>query len=382
MHSSRGCMASSGKAINEQLGASQRGPTPVPNDDAGGSPRPSSRSVQWSRAFGALVIAAAMAGCGGGSSGGGGGGGSGSSGGGSSPGAGPVNCDAIGGGGEGYAVGVCTQQAAAQLQAVDATVVTDAAAQAYTLNLAFPTSLPAGLSGSTTFTAAANRTPDNVRNVIGVLRGAAYESPRGASAPNPPYVALTSFQTVTDLSSSGATQSFTYTAFGIWEEAQNDNGGYFGPWYSPIGSTTIKDWSSQPHTYSGVVAGVLSPYRAVEGRNAWTYGFSAKITIAVGADGRIIPSGSIVSDVMASYPSGVAPVAVPISALTIQQATTDRINDVLTGAVVGPDLAAGAFRANYFGSSGSPAREMAGQIQFRTLGGVLAVGAFGLRQTD
>jgi hypothetical protein len=293
-----------------------------------------------------------------------------------------VNCEAIGGGGEGYAVGVCTQQAAAQLQAVDATVVSDAASDGYTLNLAFPASLPAGLSGSTSFTAAANRTPDNIRNVIGVLRGAAYESPRGAGAPNPPYVALTSFQTVTDLSSSEATQSFTYSAFGIWEKAQNNNGGYFGPWYTAIGSTTIKDWSTQAHTYSGLVAGVLSPYRAVEGRNAWTYGFSAKITIAVGADGRIIPSGSTISDVIASYPSGVTPVPVPISALTVQQATTDRTNDVLTGALVGPDLAAGAFRANYFGSSGSPAREIAGQFQFRTLGGVLAVGAFGARQSD
>lgn len=344
----------------------------------GGSPRVARNFPRVSRAFAAIAVAFAVIGCGGGSSGGGGS----DSGSGPAAGGGAVasGCEASAGGGDGYALGVCTKALAAQVQAVDASVM--AVPGGYTLTLGFPATLPASLSGSTSFSEAANRTEVGVRDVIGVLRGAAYEDPRGNAPPTPPYVALTSFQTITNVGSTQPTQSFIYSSFGIWEKAQTADSGYFGPWYGALNSAAVKDWPISAHTYKGSLAGVLSPLRVVPGRNSWTYGFSADITITVGADGRIIPSASTISNLIASYPGQVAAVPLTIATLTVEQAASDSRNDLLTGTLTGPDLGASAFEASYFGPVHSPGQEIVGRFRFKTLGGVLAIGSFGARQQD
>lgn len=101
----------------------------------------------------------------------------------------PVVCTATDGGGSGFALGVCADTVTAVFQPVEATVLpTDA--PSYALSLTAPATLAQITLNSS------NRLPVGTRDIVGELRGEAYEADSDASLATlvPPYVALIDFR--------------------------------------------------------------------------------------------------------------------------------------------------------------------------------------------
>ncbi|MFP5406101.1 MAG: hypothetical protein ACLGHY_07095, partial [Gammaproteobacteria bacterium] len=151
---------------------------------------------------------------------------------------------------------------------------------------------------------------------------------------------------------------------------------------------SVNNWPTSARTYEGWAVGVLGPYHPARdtgrGGIAYIYGFSGKVSITVGADGRIIPSANALSELRASWPastvSGIDSDPVSLGELAIQQAAGDTPNGTVTAALTG--VSDSAFEAQYFGAQASPAQEIAGRFRFKTADGVLVTGSFGARQVQ
>lgn len=305
----------------------------------------------------------------------------------------PVVCTATDGGGSGFALGVCADLVTSVFQPVDATVLpTDAPSYALTLTA------PATLAQITL--TSANRTPVGTRDIIGELRGEAYEADSDASLTTltPPYTALIDFRrawnylTVAPLDDSNTVVPVPeFASFGVWERfaTASFSDGFFGSWYAPMPGADLLD--VRPTTlrdYAGVAVGVLSPAEP-GGTYSRSYGFSAQVTIS--ADNNGVVSGAI-SDLRISYGPQDALVVEPVSLKVLSFASPSNLAgqpvtaSLLTSTGTGAD-ATGAVEARFFGaSSGAPAsqgKEIAGRFKFQTTDGkLLGVGSFGVRALD
>lgn len=351
-------------------------------------PGPGSTVAARARGFLVLPVAIALAACGGGSS----------TGGLPLPTA-PVVCTATADGGAGFALGVCADSATSAFQPVEAVVSPDDA-PSYAITLAFPPRLPAGLSVSLAFTVA-DRTPQGTRDIVGELRGEAYEADADASPATlaPPYTALIDFRrawlnsAALPLTDANAVMPpLAYASFGVWERfaTASLSDGHFGGWYaSRPGADAVDTRPTTPRQYSGVAVGVLSP-SSPGGLYARSYGFSAAVTVS--ADRNGILSGAI-SQMKISYGAQTALVVepVPLKVLSFtspgnfagQPSTAALVTSIGSGAD-----ATGAVEARFLGATGgSPAslgKEIAGRFRFQTTDGskLIGVGSFGARAPD
>lgn len=305
----------------------------------------------------------------------------------------PVVCTATDNGAAGFALGVCADTVTAVFQPVEATVIpTDA--PSYALSLTAPATLAQITLNSS------NRLPVGTRDIVGELRGEAYEADSDASLTSlvPPYVALIDFRRAWNyLTASPLTDANTvvapleFASFGVWERFATASfaDGYFGGWYAARpGADALDARPTVVRQYSGVAVGVLSPAEP-GGTYSRSYGFSA--TVSISADNNGIQSGAI-SDVKISYgPQDalvVEPVALKVLSLTnpINLAGQPSTASLVTSTGSGAD-ATGFVEARFLGStSGSPSsqgKEIAGRFRFQTADGkLLGVGAFGVRAPD
>lgn len=323
-----------------------------------------------------LATAIVLAGCGGGSSGGG-----------VPPPPPVVQCTATDGGGTGFALGVCADLITAAFQPVEATVVPGPASE-YAIALTAPATLPQVVLTT------ANRTPVGTRDIIGELRGEAYEADSDASNLTllPPYVALIDFHRAWHHSESTQTDSPTvpllqFASFGVWEHFAKSSfaDGYLGSWYAARPASDGSDLRpTLTRNYSGVAVGVLTPAVPGGGGYSQSYGFSATVTLQ--ADNNGIQSGEI-SGMKISYGPPDALVVEPVALKTLAISNPINLSPPSTASLVsstgtGAD-ASGTLEARFFGSGATPAdqgREIAGRFRFQTSDGKLfGVGAFGVR---
>lgn len=308
----------------------------------------------------------------------------------------PVVCTATDGGGSGFALGVCTDTVTAAFQPANATVV-PSASPSYELTLTAPATLPQIRLTS------ANRTPVGTRDIIGELRGEAYEADADlASDPQhvnlvAPYAALIDFRTAWRFDQSqpdatNALQAMTYASFGVWERFATTSyaDGYFGGWYAAWPSAVLTtNWPTGARSYTGLAVGVISPSNpasAVALPQARSYGFSATVTIDVDSTGKILESSRITGLRIATSGTGFNLTIgdVPLDPIAFVWGSTNAVNQPVSGALVGtgganPD-STGSFEASFYGSndaSGEAGVEMAGRFSFETGNGLRAVGAFG-----
>lgn len=302
----------------------------------------------------------------------------------------PVVCTATDNGAAGFALGVCADTVTAVFQPVEATVIpTDA--PSYALSLTAPATLAQITLNSS------NRLPVGTRDIVGELRGEAYEADSDASLTTlvPPYVALIDFRRAWYFEDSPAADPtivppLEFASFGVWERFATASfaDGYFGGWYAARpGADALDERPTTTLQYSGVAVGVLSPAEP-GGTYSRSYGFSAKVTVSANNNG--ILSGAI-SDVKISYGPQNALVVetVPLKVLSFssplnpagQPSTATLVSSTGTGAE-----ATGAVEARFLGStSGSPAsegKEIAGRFRFQTTDGsrFIGVGSFGVRE--
>lgn len=330
------------------------------------------------------IVAAVLAGCGGGSS------------------SGhhrvppPPPCISQASQGDGFAIGSCGRTVTNVFQPIDTAVAVPADVDSYALTLVFPATLtgPGGtsLDGTTDFTAA-NKAPE-VRNVVGVLRGQAYENPAQPGSLNPPYVALTDFFTSREHTAAPASAPLlmlTYASFGTWEKfAGTDfDEGYLGGWYSGRPQSTSNLAPTTGVQYSGQVVGIIAPespaaQSALNGR----FGFSGPITIDVGAASilsatigqlkvtfRLAGDTNLSEDELALRAIGLGPSVGAAPAML-----EGTLHDGGGGQPGDASVASGAYEARFFGAPGHQGEEIAGRFRFRTSNGLVAVGSFGARQ--
>lgn len=300
-------------------------------------------------------------------------------------------CNSLNSSSTGFAVGVCTSPQGSKLH--DITAVVTGNPDDYNLNLTFPSYLPSTLSGPVSF-AAANKTPERTRDVLGAIRGVAYENPAGEGYP---YTALTSFKNVYSPASATQMSGFDYADFGTWERHISRGEMYVGAWYKPSAASTSNQWSGQTRQYSGWVVGAITEYRAFGDTlptraNIRTYSFSAQIDVQVAADGSIVASGSSIHDLNVSYPDStnrsgdLSTFEAILNAdrtvfgpLKMQSIVADSIRDgVAAGDIIVP-LASGRYELKFFGTTADPARELAGRFRFTTGSGQNAVASFAAR---
>lgn len=334
-----------------------------------------------------LATAGGLAACGGGSSGGvntGGGGG-----GGAAP------CFSTQGGGSGFALGSCLSTQTSVFQPVTASVVVAAGVVAfpstdgYTLSLTFPSALQSFDETALAFTAS-NQPPASDRNIVGVLRGQAYESPLHTEL-TPPYVALTDFHRNWSFDKEPASNppllAMSHASFGTWEKFPNSttNDGFLGVWYAPRGLSNDATWPLGPAdiVYEGRSVGVIAPAGSASAPLAQPFGFSAHVLITVdGGTGRI-KSGQLdnmqisyrTSSGLAYGDPGVKAIALSTGTGTSPNATTGVLSTAAGG--TGANLVSGDYEAKFFALSGPAGAELAGQMRFTTDSGLVGIASFG-----
>lgn len=329
------------------------------------------RAVQFlGRALPAVLFAGVLAACGGGGGGGGGG---------SAP---PQPCDSQTSRGPGFALGSCEPTTTNVFQPIEANVIVNGI-DSYTLTLDFPDDL-AALEGTTGFTAA-NKPPDDLRNIIGVLQGQAYESPPKGEDLVPPYTAVTDFFQAVAYEDQGRLPAFAFASFGIWEKFAGSgrdgfNEGYLGVWYAPRPGAIVQHASTLGATYVGRVVGIVGDGvgepKAIGGR----YGFSARITIEV-AGGRIM-SARLGDLTISSQPARGTVIASELALNPVVFGESSQSSDPLTGALGSAagneaSITSGEYQARYFGVAGNFGREIAGRFRFTTSNGLVGVASFG-----
>jgi len=287
----------------------------------------------------------------------------------------------------GFSLGVCADPPSTVFMETGATVVPSATPRGYTLTLAFPAGQPASLGGTYSF-GTANKTAFGVRDLIGAVRGEAFEEP---PAPRGAYTAITGFHRHWDgvsLPEANASE-FAHIDFGVWERAGTETPDtYFGVWHAQWNPAALNEWPTEARVYEGLAVGVLGPHRAAgdthsDRQGVTTYGFSARVRIAVDASGRIVESGSSISDLVVSFPDPLEPQSrsltedVGVAAMPIRQDSGGASPAPVTGVLATTDGGPSAFEAQFFGTSDQPATEIAGRFRFRTAGGMSAIGSFG-----
>lgn len=298
-----------------------------------------------------------------------------------------VRCTALDGGGSGFSLGVCTNPttlvATSAFQPIEATVL-PGADSSYALTLTAPAKILSVAFGP------GDETDSGVRDIIGAVRGTAYEKDADPSKPDslilpvPPYTALVDFRNSWDAVADPEVLllQLEFANFGYWEQFTDKaaDGGFFGGWYSKRTETAVtNDRPSGQTAYSGFAVGVLSPAEP----GARSYGFSA--TVNVVGDNNGVQSGEIKAMkisyrdsanklIILDVPLNDLVFAEPVNDLAGQAATTDLL--VSTGSEVVP---VGRVEARFFGSTTSQGAEIAGRLRFQTADGMRGVGAFGAR---
>lgn len=333
----------------------------------------------------AALMAGSLAACGGGSSGGvnvGGGGG------GTQP-----PCVSTQGGGSGFALGSCLATHTSVFQPVVAGVIVTAGVTAFPsedgflLSLTFPAALALMDEATIGFTKD-NQPPSSERNIVGVLRGQAYERPLNTQL-TPPYVALTDFHRNWTYTANPVTDppllQMSHASFGTWEKfaGSTTNDGFLGVWYAQRGNQANKDtWpiSGADTTYLGVAVGVIAPDDYPAAALDQPYGFSAPVSITVDGTGRI-RAGEI-GPMTIRYGSSLTPSTVLIRPILLSAgggSTKGMTTGTLFTTPAGTDmnLTAGDYQANYFDFPTASGAELAGQLRFKTDKGLVGIASFG-----
>lgn len=303
----------------------------------------------------------------------------------------PLACQSTAGGGSGYALGACGTTGVNVFQPIPETVAIGGV-DSYVLALDFPAHLPQALDEPGVSFLAANKPPADERNIVGALRGQAYESPNNAVL-QPPFVALTDFYRswhyLTPVADPPA-QALAYASFGTWEKfplVSNATEGYTGPWYAGRSLAPISNWpTGAARSYAGYVVGVIGPDGSAGAALGRLYGFSAPVALSVDGAGSITAGqvGPLVISFQAAGQTG----------LTTQTLSINTISFVQTGGVspgqllgslqalagAGAGLRSGEFEARYFGAVADFGAEIAGRFRFTTTSGLVAVAAFGAKR--
>lgn len=323
------------------------------------------------RAVPAVVAAGVLAACGGGGGG---------SGGGTAP---AQPCDSQTSRGDGFAIGSCAATTTNVFQPVDAKVAVNGV-DAYTLTLVFPADL-VGLNESAVPFDAGLKPPDELRNIIGIMQGQAYENPKQGTDIQPPYVAITDFFEASNYADNQAQPSFRHASFGTWEKFAGSgptgfNEGYLGIWYAERPGAVVVDDAPTSATYKGRVVGIVGDGsgepKAIGGR----YGFSAPITVQV-ASGRI--TGAQLGDLtISSQAAGGTLVAHDLAMNQVVFEASSQPPGILSGTVSSlggneASITGGVYEARYFGVRGDFGRELAGRFRFTTSNRLVGVASFG-----
>lgn len=328
------------------------------------------------RSLPVLVLAGVLAACGGGGGGGGRG---------PAP-AQPCDSQTPRGGGDGFALGSCAATSTNVFQPIEASVVVSGV-DSYTLTLVFPADL-AGLGGTTAFTAD-HKPPTELRNIIGVLEGQAYENPAQGANINPPYVAITDFFQASNFETNTVLPSLNFASFGTWEKFADSgqagfNEGYLGIWYAERPGAVEPDAPTLAGSYSGRVSGLVGSGpgdpKAIPGR----FGFSAPITLQVAAGGQIT-SAQLGELTISSQPAGGNLIAEDLALRPVVFETSSAPPGLLTGSVTSTTggqandatVTSGNYEARYFGIAGRLGEEIAGRFRFTTSNGLVGVASFG-----
>lgn len=335
----------------------------------------------------AVLSAFLLAACGGGGSGSGtgSGGGDGSDGSGSA-----IPCEAQFSQGDGYAIGSCL----ATLTNVFQPVVADVTVQnaGYILTLHAPASLPKVAVDPVAFTMAANQTPDaREQNMIGVLKGQAYESPLRQKL-EPPYIALVDFVHSLDYKSGDVVLDLTYASFGTWEQFPGTgpeggfNEGYLGVWYAPRPKATSSLPPNETAEYRGQVAGIIATDGSGRALSDYggRFGFSSPIDLRVDAQGiASAETGDFTITFKRAPDSDLEEAEVQVKPVVFVRSVGlpgDRVSGGLSegrGQPGDAGITSGQYEARFFGAQGHDGDEIAGLIRFTTKNGLVAVGAFG-----
>lgn len=305
----------------------------------------------------------------------------------------PVACASQTSQGDGFAIGSCGRTFTNVFQPIDATVQIPLEADSYRLTLTFPAALPGpggtSLDGTTDFTAA-NRAP-GIRDVVGVLRGQAYEEPPQPGALQPPYVALTDFSTSREHTAAitgTPLLQLTFASFGTWERfAGTDfDEGYLGGWYAarPQSSSNLGPTTSVQ--YGGQVVGIIAPggpaaQTVLNGR----FGFSGPITIEVGAIGVLSATiGQLKVTHRSAGDTGIVEDDLALRSIALGQSVgtapatlTGTLQDGGGGVPGDAFVTDGVYEARFFGAPARLGEEIGGLLRFRTSNGLVAVGSFG-----
>lgn len=305
----------------------------------------------------------------------------------------PVACDsASASSADGFAIGMCASTKTAVLVNVDSTVAITAPADGYRLTLLFPQVLQAN-NGITDFTSL-NLTPSAWgRNVLGALRGDAYENPLNEVL-QVPYTALTDFHAPCCYLDNPPwlPPQLKYVGFGSWERVPTSYEGFVGAWYERPSASVTSQWpiGAADRVYRGYVVGAIGPD---EDGAAPSYldrlrRFSAPIQVTVDGSGRIV-TGQIGTISMLSYfdAQGIPRFEdLPLDPIDLVPAGTEISPNAQTGTFASagganPDvddrIPTSRFEARFFGPLGDIGFELAGRLRFRTSNGLIAVGSFG-----
>ncbi len=254
---------------------------------------------------------------------------------------------------------------------------------AYTLTLVFPSDL-SSLDSVTDFTSA-NKPPDALRNIIGIMQGQAYENPMTGKDILPPYVAITDFFQASNYENKQPQPSLQYASFGTWEKfagagLEGFNEGYLGVWYAPRPGPVVVFDAPTSGNYQGRVVGIVGDGpgepKAIGGR----YGFSAPITLNV-ASGSI--TGAQLGDLtISSQPAGGTLRAEDLAMNIVVFKASSAPPGILTGVVESltgneASVTSGRYEAQYFGIAGEHGKEIAGRFRFTTSNGLVGVASFG-----
>lgn len=318
-------------------------------------------------------------------------------------GGGVITCLSTQGGGSGYALGSCFSTTTSVFQpviddvVVTPGVVTYPSQDTYILDLVFPAELQAqqSLDGVTAFVQTDQPSTDS-RNIIGVLRGQAYERDSDTSAVTltPPYVALADFHRPWDYSvgpaSTDPLMAMSHASFGTWEKYANTdfNDGFLGVWYAPRGLANDGTWpSGEVRIYRGYAVGIIAPSGpgasfGVPGLPLQAYGFSAPIDIEVDGTGRIAVGQLGAVTISYNPGSGLVTAILPIKPIVLSGADGSSpglaSGTVATAATGTGANGTGEYEAGFFSLAGAlPGREVAGRLRFTTDTGLVGVASFG-----
>lgn len=293
----------------------------------------------------------------------------------------PVVCTATDGGGVGFSLGVCIDasgETRTVFQPADANVVIVEEPSGYVLSLTAPATLPE------VSLAKAQKTEVGTRDIIGRLRGDAYELDADSDNQTltPPYVALIDFRNARDYEAKEGDAPLVplkLGGFGIWERFGKASfaDGYFGGWAAPRADATARDeWPLAERSYTGLVVGVLSP-KGAGGSRPSSQGFSARVTL------RADSTGLLEGRIAEFYVSQGSEPKLIVEQLAQKDLVFDGANN-LPGQPVnatlridaGPDDK-GKVEARFLGVAGNPGREIVGRFVFETSDGMVGTGAFG-----